>query len=412
MKFFFTTAAVVLAAASCSTATAADWPRWRGPDLNGISQETGWSFQWPADGPKQLWKVSVGIGFSSVTVSQGRVYTLGHANNTDTVFCFDTKTGTPVWKFSYMAKLDPKYYEGGPSATPTVDPDQGAGAGGGRIYTFSKRGLLLCLDAGKGGVIWSNNVMESLKAEMPSWGFASSVLVEGDACFVNAGAAGTAFDKKTGKILWSSGTDAAGYSTPVPFDSGGERAVALCLKQDVAAVRVKDGVELWRYPWKTSYDVNAADPIISDDKVFISAGYDHGGALLDVSSGKARLVWENKNMRNHFNSCVLLGGFLYGFDGDAGKATTTLKCLELATGEVKWAEKTGIGGLMAADGKLIVLTEKGELMVVAATPAGFKPISRAQVLGGKCWTTPVLANGQIFCRNAKGDLACLDVSGK
>ncbi|MCU0785192.1 MAG: PQQ-binding-like beta-propeller repeat protein [Verrucomicrobia bacterium] len=404
MKCFFTAAAVVLAAAFFSTATAADWPRWRGPDLNGISQETGWSAKWPAGGPKQLWKASVGIGFSSVSVSQGRVYTSGHANNTDTVYCFDAKTGAPVWTFPYAAKLDPKYYEGGPSATPTADSD--------RIYMFSKRGLVLCLDAAKGGVIWSNNVMESLKAEMPTWGFASSVLVEGDACIVNAGAAGTAFNKKTGKVLWSSGTDAAGYSTPVPFDAGGERAVALCLKQDVAAIRVKDGKELWRYPWKASYDVNAADPIISGGKVFISAGYNRGGAVIDVSSGKPKPVWENKNMRNHFNSCVLLNGFLFGFDGDAGKATTTLKCLELATGEGKWSEKTGFGGLMAADGKLIVLTEKGELMVVEATSEKFKPISRAQVLGGKCWTTPVLANGQIFCRNAKGDLVCLDASGK
>lgn len=404
MKYFIGLSAFVLALGLASITSAADWYRWRGPDLNGISQETGWSSQWAAGGPKQLWKASVGIGFSSVTVSQGRVYTLGHADNTDTVFCFDAKTGTPVWKFFYATKLDAKYYEGGPSATPTVD--------GGRVFTFSKQGLLLCLDAAKGGVIWSNNVMKSLKAEMPTWGFASSVLVEGGACFVNAGTAGAAFDKNTGKVLWSSGTDVAGYSTPVPFDAGGERAVALCLKQDVAAVRVKDGQELWRYPWKTSYDVNAADPIISGGKIFISAGYDHGGALLDVSGGKPRLVWENKNMRNHFNGCVLLSGFLYGFDGDAGKSTTALKCLDLASGEVKWAEKTGIGGLMAADGKLIVLTEKGELMVVEAIPDQFKPISRAQVLGGKCWTTPVLANGQIFCRNAKGDLVCLDVSGK
>jgi len=385
-------------------ANAADWYRWRGPDLNGISQETGWLSQWPAGGPKQLWKTSVGIGFSSVAVSKGRAYTMGHADNADTVYCFEAKTGTPVWKFSYTTKLDPKYYEGGPSATPTVDGD--------RVYTFSKRGLLLCLDAAKGSVFWSNNVMESLKADMPSWGFASSVLIEGDTAFVNAGGAGTAFDKKTGKVLWSSGKEAAGYSTPVPFDAGGERVLALCLKQDVAAVRMKDGKELWRHPWKTDWNVNAADPIVAGDRIFFSSGYDHGGVLLDVSSGQPKVVWENKNMRNMFNSCVLLNGYLYGFDGDAGKATTALKCVELVSGEAKWSEKTGIGGLMAADGKLIVLTEKGELIIVEATPEKFKPISRAQALGSKCWTTPVLANGQIFGRNAKGDLICLDVSGK
>jgi outer membrane protein assembly factor BamB len=248
---------------------------------------------------------------------------------------------------------------------------------------------------------------------MPSWGFASSVLVDGDVCFVNAGAAGTAFDKKTGKVLWSSGRDAAGYSTPVPFESGGERALALCLRQDVAAVRAKDGKELWRHPWKTSWDVNAADPVVSNGRIFFSSGYNHGGALLDVSGGKPKLIWENKNMRNHFNSCVLMGGFLYGFDDDANKPdATALKCVELASGAVKWTEKVAAGGLMAADGKLIAISGKGELMVVEATSDKFKAISRAQVLGGKCWTTPVLANGQVFCRNAKGDLVCLDVSGK
>jgi outer membrane protein assembly factor BamB len=136
MKFFFGLSGFVVAVASASISSAADWYRWRGPDLNGISEETGWLANWPADGPKQMWKTSVGIGFSSVAVSQGRVYTLGHARNNDTnndtIFCFDAKTGEPIWKFSYVAKLDPKYYEGGPSATPTVDGD--------RVYTFGKRG--------------------------------------------------------------------------------------------------------------------------------------------------------------------------------------------------------------------------------------------------------------------------------
>lgn len=397
-------AAAIIAASFILPANAADWPRWRGPDLTGVSQETGWLAKWPASGPKQLWKTSIGTGFSAAAVSGGHIYVSGNANNTDTIFCFDAQKGGLIWKYSYASRLDPKNYEGGPSATPSITD--------GRVYTFSKRGLLLCLDAEKGGVIWSNNVTESLNAEIPNWGFASSVLVEGEVCYINAGAAGAAFDKKTGKVLWSSGKEAAGYSTPVPFNAGSERALVLCLKQEVAAVRAKDGQELWRYPWKTDWNVNAADPIVSDSKILISSGYNHGAALLDVAGGKPKLVWENKNMRNHFNGCVLIDGFIYGFDGDAGRKDTGLKCVEFATGREKWSERTGVGGLMAADGKLIVLTEKGELMVAEATPAGFKPISRAQVLGGKCWTTPVLANSRIYCRNAKGDLICLDVSGK
>lgn len=381
------------------SANAADWPRWRGPDANGISKETGWSAQWPAEGPKQLWKAKVGIGFSSVSVSKGRVFTMGNVTDKDTVFCFDANTGKEVWKFSYPEKLDPKYYEGGPSATPTVDGD--------RVFTISKSGVVHCLDAAKGTVVWSTNLAKGLKAEAPTWGFSGSVLVDGDLCIVNVGSAGTALDKKTSKKVWSWGTDAAGYSTPVPVDWNGERAVVMFIKADVAAIRAKDGKILWRHPWQTEYDVNAADPIISGKKIFITAGYNHGNALLDVSSGQPKVVWENKNLRMHFNCPVLWNGHIYGIDENQ------LRCIVFDTGEVKWTDKSsGKGSLMLADGKLIVLSEKGELMVADATPDGFKPISRAQVLGGKCWSVPVLANGKIYCRNAAGDEICLDVGGK
>lgn len=380
-------------------AHANDWYRWRGPNADGISKETGWSTQWPAEGPKQLWKAKVGVGFASFAVSQGRVFITGNTKDTDNIFCFDANSGAEVWKYSYAAKLDPKYYEGGTSATPTVDGD--------RVYTFSKRGVVHCLDAAKGTVVWTKNLAEEVKAKMPTWGFAGSVFIEGDLAILNVGTAGAALDKKTGKVVWSSGEAESGYSTPVPFDAGGERAVLLAIKQSVVALRVKDGKELWSYPWKTEYDVNAADPVVAGTKVFVSSGYNHGGALLDVSSGQPKLVWENKNMRNQFNSSVLWQGHLYGVDENQ------LRCLVFDTGEVKWTEKSvGKGSLMLADGKLIVLSDKGELLLAEAAPAGFKPLARAQVLGGKCWTTPVLANGKIYCRNAAGDVVCVNVSGK
>jgi outer membrane protein assembly factor BamB len=165
---------------------------------------------------------------------------------------------------------------------------------------------------------------------------------------------------------------------------------------------------LWRFPWKTQYDVNAADPIvIGGDRFFITSGYGHGCALIQVSGGEPTLVWENKNMSSQMSGGVLWQGHVYGIDDKQ------LRCLSLDTGEVKWTEKSvGKGSLMLADGKLIVLGEKGELYCAETSPAGFKVISRAQVLGGKCWTTPVLSNGRIYCRNAKGDFVCLDVGAK
>jgi len=193
----------------------------------------------------------------------------------------------------------------------------------------------------------------------------------------------------------------------VPFGAVNARAVMLATKQHVVALTAKDGKELWRFPWKTQYDVNAADPILSGNQVFISSGYNRGGGVFDVNSKPPKTVWENKNMRNHMNSCVLWQGHLYGVDEGQ------LRCLVFATGEVKWTDRvSGKGSLMLADGKLIVLSEKGELLVVEPSPAGFKPMARAHVLGGKCWTAPVLANGKIYCRNATGAVVCVDVSGK
>lgn len=395
--------ALCLAALSCAvlvtTAPAADWPNYRGPDHNGISKEAGWTAQWPASGPKQVWKAKVGLGFASFAVANGKVYTTGNADETDTIYCFDANTGTVVWKHSYKAPLDAKYYQGGTSATPTVDGD--------RVYSFSKRGVALCLDAAKGTVIWSKNLAEELNAKFPEWYFASSVLIEGDLAILNVGSAGAALDKKTGKVVWSSGPEASGYSTPVPIKVGGDRAVMLALKQDVAALKVKDGAELWRFPWKTQYDVNAADPILNGSKVFISSGYGRGAGVFDVSEKPAKKIWENKNLRTHMSTAVLWKDHIYGIDENQ------LRCVVFETGEVKWTDKaSGKGALMLADGKLIVLSENGELLVADATPEAFKPISRTQVVGKTCWAAPVLANGKIYCRNGGGDIVCVDVSGK
>jgi outer membrane protein assembly factor BamB len=382
-----------------------DWYRWRGPDLNGISKETGWSTQWPKEGPKVLWKASVGIGFSSITVANGRAYTLGNRSDKDTVYAFDAETGRELWKFTYNEDTDPHYYEGGTSCTPTVDGDA--------VYSISRRGELFRFEAATGKVTWQINIAKQTGAKVPEWGFASSPVVEGDLLILNAGAAGTAVNKHTGKVVWTSGPASAGYSSAVPFNYDNERYVVLAVLESIVAVRIRDGSKLWEYPWKTRYDVNAADPILVGNKVFISSAYNHGCALFEFKGKETAKLWENKNMRNHFNACVLIDGHLYGVDGDAGAKEASLRCLDLETGSVKWTEKSvGSGALMAADGKLIILGDKGELIIAEPSPSEFKPIARAQVIGGKCWTVPVLANGRIYCRSAQGSLVCVDVRGR
>ena len=384
-------------------AFAEDWPCWRGPDLNGISRETGWKGVCGKNGPSQVWKASVGIGFSSVSVVDGRLFTMGNKDGTDTVWCLDAETGGEVWSHSYRCELDPIYYEGGPGATPTVDGD--------RVYTLSKRGHLFSFQAVDGEILWMQNLTNTTAATKPRWGFAGSPLVHGDRLILNAGESGAAVDKLSGQVLWHSGTNAGGYATPVPYTMNGSACAAIFSGKALFGVRLSDGQPLWKQDWTTKWDINAADPIVNGDRAFVST-FDRGGALVEFGPNETRVVWETKRMGNHFNSCVELDGYFYGIDGNTDEALKEFRCLDVATGEVKWSYKgLGLGSVTAADGKLIVMSEMGELLVLEATPERFRPLSRVQVMGGKCWTVPVLANGRIYCRNAAGTLICLDVRG-
>lgn len=386
-------------------AVASDWPQWRGPQRNGISTEKGWLDQWPKDGPPILWKASIGLGFSSCVVGGGRVVTMGHADNTDTVFCFDAESGKEIWKHSYPAELGDKFYEGGTVGTPTIDGD--------RVFSLSKWGDLFCFEAATGKINWSRNIPKDTDAPIPTWGFSGAPTVFENLLLLNIGEAGMALEKSTGKTVWQSGNKESGYSTPLPLRMQNQQLLLLGSGESYLAVDLKTGHEKWRMRWVTEYGVNAADPIVDGDRVFISSGYGKGAALLQPGSGaEPAVVWKSKVLRTQRNGAVLVNGFLYGVDGDTSDKAL-LKCVELASGKERWAEPSvGSGALMVADGKLIVLGDHGELMVSAASPDGFRPTARAQVMGGKCWTVPVLANGRILCRNSRGDLVCVDVRPK
>lgn len=388
-----------------SLCPAEDWPQWRGPHRNGISDEKDWSAPWPAGGPKVLWKANVGIGFASFTVAGNRVFTTGNTENTDAVFCFDAGTGKELWKHRYPADLGDKYYEGGTAATPVVDGD--------RLYHLSRWGDVFCFEAATGKIIWSKNIQQETNIRIPDWGFSGSPLVHARMLVLNIGSAGLALDKASGNILWKSEDDNAGYSTPLPFTHGDDLLAIIGSGKSWVAVDIKTGTKAWEFPWPTRYGVNAADPVVHGDSVFISSGYNKGCALLKIDSNSPVAVWQNKELKNQLASSVLLDGFLYGFDGDNTASRSPLKCLDFATGALKWEEiKLGPGALMAADGKLIILSGKGELIVAKASPKKFEVLCRGQVLTGKCWTQPVLANGRIYCRNAAGGVVCLDVHSK
>ena len=387
---------------------AADWPQWRGPNRNGISAETGIRTNWPAAGPEILWRALVGTGFSSISISQGRVYTMGNTANRDTIWCFDATTGKPIWQHSYTSQLDPRYYEGGPGSTPTVDIRGGAEPA--RVYTIGKWGDVFCLDAAKGTVLWQRDLrQDGIKPN--EWGFAGSPLVYGELVILNAGDAGMALDRNTGRTVWSGGTNATGYSSPTLCKAGGQESLLMFAVKHFVALEPKTGRELWRLTWETGYDINAPDPVLFGDRILIST-YSRGCALLAVKDGKPVAVYENKSLNNHLSPGILLGEHLYAFNGEA-KHTTDFRCFHLPSGELKWTRNNpAFGSLILADGKLIILSEKGELLLAEPSPAEFKPLARAQVLGGLCWVPPALANGRLYVRNAKGDLVCLGLRTK
>ncbi|MHC5078174.1 MAG: outer membrane protein assembly factor BamB family protein [Planctomycetota bacterium] len=377
-----------------------DWPRWRGPNGDGISTESGWNAKALSGDPKVIWKKNMGNGHSAPSIVGPHLYTMGSTGSEDVVHCLNVDTGDEVWRFPYACRAG--NYPG-PRTTPTVDE--------GCVYTLSREGHLFCLDAAKGKKKWETHIVQKFNAQFPKWGFAGSVTIEGRYLLVNAGLCGLALDKKTGKKVWSTGGGKCGYSTPVVFNIGRRRFAAIFGEKAFYVVDVKGGKKLCSFPWETTHDVNAADPVLCGRSLFITSGYGKGCALLNPASGKASQVWKNRSIGSHFSSPVYIKGFLYGFHGNTGgRRGSGLKCLDARNGKELWTESCGYGSLSAADGKLLILTEPGELIIAKATPKGFSAYSRCSALRSKCWTPPVLCRGRIFCRSTTGDLVCIDVS--
>src|SRR6185295_9969903 len=284
-------------------APASDWSRWRGPEGTGVSAEKGWKPQALA-AAKVKWKASVGKGHSCLAVTEKRLYTMGNPGNTDVVCCLDTATGKEIWKYSYPC--DQGNFEG-PRATPVVDGDS--------VYTLSREGLALCLEAATGKVKWQKNLIKDFAASNITWGFAGSPLVMDKAVVYNARASGLALDKLTGEKIWEGGGGQCGYAAPVRFTHKGKDSLAFFSFKDVVVVDAQTGEKQLSHPWMTQYDVNAADPLYFDGKLFITSGYEHGCALLDLSGKNVKQLWENQNMRGHFASPIYLDGYIYGVDG-------------------------------------------------------------------------------------------------
>jgi len=384
--------AAALAIGAVSTAHAADWPHYRGPSHNGASVETGWQSRWPAAGPRTAWTAQIGSGYSTVAVVGDRVYAIGNASNRDTVRCLNATNGDAIWQYAYPAAAG-QY--SGPRGTPAVE--------GGRVYTVSRDGLALCLAADSGRPVWRVDLYREFRTSGPQWDLGTSPLVHGNLVIYNVGKSGVAVAKDSGRTAWGS-TGTPGYASPVPFTAGGQRGVAIFGASELFAVDPDNGRVLWQHPWSNRANVNAADPVFVGDQVFISSNYEQGCALLRLRGNRPTVVWENRNMRNWTNPSVIVDGHLYGNDQNS------LRCIDLRTGQATWTERgMGKGGLIAADGKLIAITERGELSVATASPRAHTPTGAMQLPRGSYWSAPVLANGRIYVRSQEGALTCLDV---
>ncbi|NBV86916.1 MAG: alcohol dehydrogenase, partial [Verrucomicrobia bacterium] len=277
-------------------ALAGDWQHYRGPSGNGIASE---SCKIPTSGTAPvLWRVKVGTGTSSAVVGGGRLYTMGHQDASDVVSCLDAETGAVVWTFKYPVSLDANMFEGGPRSTPTLSGDC--------VYTLGHEGQLYCLEAVSGAVRWQRHLAKEFGGRKPSWGYSGAPLVTGGRLFVDAGAVGgstLALDAKTGELVWKTGSDIAGYAAPLILALEGRPTLVLFKAQAIVGYSPEDGRELWRHPWRTDYNVNAATPLqVGPNRVLISSGYNQGAAMLAVEGGRVSEVWRNKNLRCHINS--------------------------------------------------------------------------------------------------------------
>ncbi len=342
------------------------------------------------------------MGYASVTIAEGRIYTDGNIGEKTVVTALDMD-GCTVWR----AENGPawtKSYEG-TRGTPTVD--------GSRVYHESPLGEVICLDAASGKKIWSVNILDKFGGKNIQWALAESVLIDGDrviCCPGGPNVSVVALDKQTGETVWKARStgDLAGYSSPALAEYGGLRMIVTMNAKAVIGVNADNGDLLWRHGHETEYDVNAMMPLCLDGHVFFSTGYGSGSELLKVhvdgQKASVEQVWESKELDNHHGGVVLVDGYLYGASHSANRGQWI--CLDWKTGKKRYAERgVGKGSLTYADGMLYTMSERRDVGLVEATPNAHRVVSEFKLPSGgegPTWAHPVVCGGRLFIRH--GDI--------
>ena len=386
-----------------------EWSQYRGPNRDGVALSDISIKAWP-DGspPYRLWKRPIGEGFSGIVIAGELLITAFADDDNEFLGAFEKTTGREVWRTA----LGKKFVEemgNGPRSTPTIEGDF--------AYMLDSHGGLYCVNRKSGKQVWKVSLTDKFGIKRPMRGFSTSPLILGKTLILHGGGKNSAFiglDKTTGNTIWQTGESIAGHSSPFTaiinnveqsvftisrlVEKDGERQVL-----DETVSLSSEGKILWRGP--SLPQIIAMPVYVPPNKVFISSSVENGCLLIQVlPDGKIETVWHNKEMRNHFNSSVYYKDHIYGF------SSSTLKCLEAETAQRKWSTRGfGKGSLIIADEKLIVLSDRGKLAMIEATPQGYNELARAQVIEGKSWTSPTFSDGKIYLRNQK-EMACYDLT--
>ena len=384
---------MALPSAPVAAETGADWPGFRGPDRDGIIPGVRIVTDWSASPPVELWRRPIGPGWSSFAVRGDLLYTQEQRGDDEVVACYKVTTGEPVWRHRDAARFWEANAGAGPRGTPTISD--------GRVYTFGATGILNVLDAGDGAVVWSRNAASDTDVKVPGWGFAISPLVIDDVVIVAVEGVLVAYDLASGDPRWFGPAGGDGYSSPHLLAIEEVVQVLLLSGAGATSVAPADGKLLWKHPWPGGTRI-VQPALTADGDILISRGNKTGMRRIAVARGSGGWTieerWTSFRLKPYYSDFVVHDGHAFGFDG------SILACIDVEDGKRKWkGGRYGSGQLvlLADQDLLLVLSEQGELALVAATPDRFTELARFPAIEGKTWNHPVLVGDVLLVRNGQ-----------
>jgi len=386
-----------------------DVPQFFGPNRDGIIRGPKLDRDWNSKPPKELWRQPIGLGWSAFAVVGGRAYTQEQRKDDELITCYELLSGRLLWAHTNKVRFSQWQGGDGPRATPTIIEN--------RLFAIGGTGVLDCIDATTGTLLWSHDVLQENKVPNLIWGISCSPLVFENKVIVTGGFTNgptvLAFDREKGTPLWRAGTDKASYSSPIVAQFVDRRVILSVNAASLTAHDPQTGAIVLDYPWGTDKWPKAAQPIVIDgkldgEKIFLSAGYGVGCVLLRINStadGKfsATELWKNKMMKTQFNSPVVRDGYIYGLDDGL------LACVDLNTGHRVWKDgRYGSGQSLLVDDLILIQSEPGPVVLAKASPDGFAELGRIPALSAKTWNYPTLAGKYLLLRNDQ-EVVCYEV---